>query len=249
MMDKNSRVLPGGERSIHTVNNQNALEALSREQLVELLGIYSKNWLALDGLWFQSVERKLGMDEAMEHDREAWRDFTAIEARRIKAFLGLPEQAGLEGLARALSLRLYANLNREAITIHGSTLTYRVLDCRVQAARPAQGHVLPPVQIRGTGGVRRLCPGHRPPHLLPVLKLLPRGVGRHLRLCLAVHPGGIAPRTPRPIPPGRRAPSSAASHAGRSCRQEAPRGRRGATLYRRLRPSAPNSGGTAQVPT
>ncbi len=139
MMDKNSRVLPGGERSIHTVNNQNALEALSREQLVELLGIYSKNWLALDGLWFQSVERKLGMDEAMEHDREAWRDFTAIEARRIKAFLGLPEQAGLEGLARALSLRLYANLNREAITIHGSTLTYRVLDCRVQAARRRKG--------------------------------------------------------------------------------------------------------------
>ncbi|VYT07609.1 MULTISPECIES: DUF6125 family protein [Bacteroides] len=29
----------------------------------------------MDGVWFQSVERKYGMDEAMHHDREAWRVF------------------------------------------------------------------------------------------------------------------------------------------------------------------------------
>ena len=41
-----------------------SLESLSRDQLLELLSIYSKNWLAMDGVWFQSVERKFGMDEA-----------------------------------------------------------------------------------------------------------------------------------------------------------------------------------------
>lgn len=76
------------------------LSALGKEDLIRLIEIYSKNWLALDGVWFQSVERKRGMDEAMEHDAEAWRRFTVIEARRIKTFLGLPEHAGLEGLAQ-----------------------------------------------------------------------------------------------------------------------------------------------------
>lgn len=93
------------------MNNRQALDALTKAELIELIDIYSKNWLALDGVWFQSVERKHGMDEAMFHDGEAWRSFTVIEAKRLKEFLKLPEHAGLEGLAKALELRFYGNLN------------------------------------------------------------------------------------------------------------------------------------------
>ena len=42
------------------------LKNYSKEQLIELIEGYCKNWLAMDGVWFQSVERKYGMDEAME---------------------------------------------------------------------------------------------------------------------------------------------------------------------------------------
>ena len=112
-----------------------ALEALSKEQLMELGTLYSKNWLALDGVWFQSVEQKLGMDEAMEHDENAWARFTRIEARRIREFLQLPPFSGLEGLKQALALRFYANLNRAECQIQGNTLLYRTLECRVQTAR------------------------------------------------------------------------------------------------------------------
>lgn len=118
---------------------EDILSTLSREQLVELLSLYAKNWLAMDGVWFQSVERKLGMEEAMYHDAEAWKRFTVIEARRIKTFLNLPERPGLEGLAKALSLRFYTNLNQDTIEIQGNTLTYRVLSCRVQSARSRKG--------------------------------------------------------------------------------------------------------------
>ncbi len=76
------------------------LQALSKEELLELIEMYSKNWLAMDGVWFQSVEKKWGMDEAMYHDAEAWRRFTVIEARRIKGFLHLPERAGVDGWQR-----------------------------------------------------------------------------------------------------------------------------------------------------
>lgn len=125
------------------------LEALSREELYELIEIYSKNWLALDGVWFQSIERKLGMDEAMEHDEQAWIRFTKIEAKRIKAFLKLPEQAGIEGLKKALAFRFYANINRDEITVSGNTLLYRTLECRVQTARSRKGMEFHPCKSVG----------------------------------------------------------------------------------------------------
>ena len=82
--------------------NYDNLSQYSKDELIQLIEIYSKNWLALDGVWFQSIERKLGMDEAIYHDEEAWKRYTVIDAKRIKEFLKLWENPGLEGLAKAL---------------------------------------------------------------------------------------------------------------------------------------------------
>ncbi len=125
------------------------LSSFSKEQLIELIEIYSKNWLAMDGVWFQSVEQKLGMDEAMLHDAEAWRRFTVIEAKRIKEFLKLPDNSGVEGLAKALGLRFYANINKDIIEIEGNTLTYTSVDCRVQRARERKGMPFHPCKSVG----------------------------------------------------------------------------------------------------
>lgn len=125
------------------------LEKLSKEELLKLIDIYSKNWLAMDGVWFQSIEKKLGMDEAMYHDAEAWRRFTVIEAKRIKEFLKLPERAGIEGLGRALQLRFYANINEDKIEFEGDTLVYTAVDCRVQTARKRKGMPFHPCKSVG----------------------------------------------------------------------------------------------------
>ena len=112
------------------------LSKLSKEQLEELVRTYARNMLALDGVWFQSVERELGMDRAMRHDERVWQAFTQTEARRIKGFLQLPDRPGLDGLERALSLRFAAFANRQVELIRESdSLTFRVVDCRVQSAR------------------------------------------------------------------------------------------------------------------
>ncbi|MFY9322828.1 MAG: DUF6125 family protein, partial [Syntrophomonadaceae bacterium] len=37
---------------------------LPREKLLELAAEIGKNWLAMDGLWFQAVERSFGMNDA-----------------------------------------------------------------------------------------------------------------------------------------------------------------------------------------
>ena len=120
-------------------NNYETLARYSKDELIELIALYSKNWLAHDGVWFQAIEQRAGMDEAMHYDREAWRRFTVIEAKKIKAFLGLSERPGLEGLARALRLRLYANINKDSIEINGNTLIYTTIECRVQHARKQKG--------------------------------------------------------------------------------------------------------------
>ncbi|HOI26107.1 MAG: DUF6125 family protein [Paludibacteraceae bacterium] len=122
---------------------------LSREELIDLVHIYAKNMLALDGVWFQSVESKLGMEEAMEHDRNAWLRYTVVEARRIKEFLHLSEQAGLEGLKKALAFRFYAALNGDEIIVDGDTLIYRTLSCRVQNARARKGMPFHPCKSVG----------------------------------------------------------------------------------------------------
>ncbi|MBP1543249.1 MAG: hypothetical protein J6A16_04065 [Oscillospiraceae bacterium] len=131
------------------MNDNGILSSFSKEELIELVGIYSKNWLAMDGVWFQSVEQKLGMDEAMYHDAEAWRRFTVIEAKRIKEFLHLPDNSGVEGLAKALKLRFYANINKDKIEIDGNVLTYTAVDCRVQTARRRKGMELHPCRSVG----------------------------------------------------------------------------------------------------
>ena len=132
-----------------TMNNYETLSEFSKDELISLIEIYSKNWLAMDGVWFQSVERRLGMDEAMYHDGEAWRRFTVIEAKRIKEFLKLPDNSGIEGLEKALKLRFYANINEDKIEIDGNTLTYTSVNCRVQRARERKGMPFHPCKSVG----------------------------------------------------------------------------------------------------
>lgn len=114
----------------------NSKEDLTREQALALLEDFTKRWLAHDGVWFQSIERERGIEEAIHHDIEAMRKFTVIEANRIINFLGLPKKGGLDALARALEFRLYAFINQqEIIRQNEQTLILRMNECRVQSAR------------------------------------------------------------------------------------------------------------------
>ena len=62
------------------------LEKMERSELIQLIEIYSKNWLAMDGVWFQSVERKFGMAEAMEHDCNIGRLLQKLRHKKSKSF-------------------------------------------------------------------------------------------------------------------------------------------------------------------
>ena len=113
---------------------------LSKEELVKIIVDDAKNWLAHDGLWFQAIERRYGMDVALDADIEAWRYFTVIEAKRIMARLGMQSGGGIPALVECLKHRFYARLNlQESIELTDTRVVFRMLDCRVQSARKRKG--------------------------------------------------------------------------------------------------------------
>ncbi len=97
---------------------------------------FAKLWLAHDGLWFQTVEKKFGIQQAIEFDKEAWSKFSPLEAKRIMERLGLKAGGGIDALVKALGERLYERINdQEVIEADENHAVFMMKKCRVQDAR------------------------------------------------------------------------------------------------------------------
>ncbi len=57
---------------------------------------FRRCYTAVDGLWFVKTEQKLGFDGALDVDDEVWKVMPKIQARALKALLGL--QRGIDAL-------------------------------------------------------------------------------------------------------------------------------------------------------
>lgn len=113
---------------------------MPKEKLTGLLDSVAINWLANDGVWFQTVENTHGMNDAKRVNDSCWAHFSPFEAMSVKGILGLPENPGLSGLKRALSFRLYARINeQDFVDEDENSFTFRMVDCRVQSARKRKG--------------------------------------------------------------------------------------------------------------
>ncbi len=120
--------------------NEGLWAGKSAEELRHFLDSAARLWLAHDGLWFQAIERSHDMETAMDADREAWRRFSPIEAKRIMKLLGIAPGGGLEALEKALHHRLYSFLNLQETEWTGpDRLVFRMKTCRVQTARERAG--------------------------------------------------------------------------------------------------------------
>ncbi len=116
------------------------LKEKSEEELQEILTAVSINWLAADGVWFQSVEKSHDMFTAKRCTDICWSRFSPLEAFHIKALIDLPEHGGLDALEKALNYRLYANINEHSFERPDErTLIYRMKRCRVQEIRNRKG--------------------------------------------------------------------------------------------------------------
>jgi len=127
------------------------LADMEREKLVSLIDAMCVNWLADDGVWFQAVENRHGMDTGKRCNDTCWTRYSPLEAAMIKSFLHLPEQAGLDGLEKALDFRLYARINEQTTERPSDELIFRMVKCRVQEARKRKG--LPDYPCKSAGVV------------------------------------------------------------------------------------------------
>lgn len=126
------------------------LAEMPREKLMGLIETLGFNWLANDGIWFQSVEFSSGMDDAKRCNDTCWTRFAPFEAWSIKRFLELPENPGLEGLEKALMFRMYSRINTQSIVKESpNTISFQMNECRVQSARKRKG--LPDYPCKSAG--------------------------------------------------------------------------------------------------
>lgn len=118
-----------------------AYDEMNREELLEALKMFAKNWLAHDGCWFLAAEEKLGIASAIELDTVSWARFAAVEARRLMEAFHIPEAGGLPALDAALGRRMYGLINaqRTEWSEDRSCLRLVVDVCRVQEARRRKG--------------------------------------------------------------------------------------------------------------
>ncbi len=108
----------------------------SRDELLKLVDVYAKNWLAHDGCWFLSAEKKYGMETAIGLDKMSWYKFAAAEAARIKKVFDIPDNGGLKALEQAFQYRLYAAINKQETEWTGKNhLIFKMTECRVQKIR------------------------------------------------------------------------------------------------------------------
>jgi hypothetical protein len=123
---------------------------MPRESLMAFLDTIAKNWLANDGVWFQAVEFTTGMAEAKHCNDSCWTKFSPVEAWSIKEFLGLPKEAGLNGLKKGLAFRIYARINVQSVIDESPTsIVFQMNECRVQSARKRRG--LPDYPCKSAG--------------------------------------------------------------------------------------------------
>jgi hypothetical protein len=125
---------------------------LTKEELINYIEDLSKNWLAIDGTWFQAVEKGFGTEKAIEVDVAQWKRFTVIEAKRIMKRFNIKEGGGIPALVKALKFRVYANINvQEIVEITDNRCVFRMNNCRVQYARTQRN--LPDFPCKAVGFV------------------------------------------------------------------------------------------------
>jgi hypothetical protein len=128
------------------------IDSLPKEKLLKIIDVYAKAWQAMDGAYFLALEKKYGMDVAIEMDKEAWKIFSPIEARRIMKEFDIPSNGGLKSLEQALAYRVYARLNKQSTQwLDKNTLRFTMNECRIQVARNRKG--LPDFPCRQVGEI------------------------------------------------------------------------------------------------
>ena len=139
-----------------------AFEAMSKAQLIELLKLYAQLLLTVDGLWFVGTEKAKGVDEAIKFDKEVWRQFGALEAKRMKKLLGMESITTVEDICKLVLLSpMWVSVGPQA-EIQNGRCYLLATNCHPQKARIRQGLGEFPCKSVGTAYFEGFAPALNP---------------------------------------------------------------------------------------
>lgn len=129
------------------------IEALGKDRLLELNRLRALNWLTIDGLWIQAVERAYGTDACVRMYTSVMEQFQRISARRIARFLGIPQ--GEADLSSMLDAHKITGGGVEAAysKISDKEALISFLNCRPQQARAERGQAIFPCREMELAGM------------------------------------------------------------------------------------------------
>ena len=114
------------------------LTSLTKQELVAMIESFCHSTYAVDGLWFQAVEKLLDTATAIKMDKEVWSKAGFGEALRLKKLTEIKDD--LDGLAKAFNLHsMFQVTEYEVSRRSDEILIFTVTNCKMQKARIKKG--------------------------------------------------------------------------------------------------------------
>ena len=128
------------------------LESLSKAELIELVRLHCRLFLAMDGFWYLAVKELVSEEMATACDLWVWDRYTPYEIKRLLQLMNI-EGNGLKAFAACFSLSpWYSNLTYELTQEGENRLVLTVLECPT----------LRSLEREGTGREKNICRGVDP---------------------------------------------------------------------------------------
>jgi hypothetical protein len=120
----------------------------SRENLAELC---SKSLYTLDGLWFSLLEKKYGLDVALEIDEAVWQQFCPIHIKRLLKTRSVKTNSPIRAAIELLKVDPMQYIYKwKVVELTDNKAVFRATDCPPQKARIRDGRGEFPCQKVGT---------------------------------------------------------------------------------------------------
>lgn len=114
------------------------LMSLTKKELVGMIESFCHSTYAVDGLWFQAVEKLLSTQKAIDMDKEVWSKAGFGEAIRLKKLTEIKDD--LDGLSKAFNLHsMFQVTEYEVSRPSDDVLVFTVTNCKPQNARIKKG--------------------------------------------------------------------------------------------------------------
>ena len=116
------------------------LSKLSKEQLLDYIGVMSKNWWTLQNNWMANTEKKYGSDVALEFDCLVCAKYGTVELHRFKKLFNLGDD--MEALKKWLIFSFLMNgedFEIEFVEDTPKRLYWRCTRCPIQLRRRKEG--------------------------------------------------------------------------------------------------------------